>query len=126
MSNIELNKKMFGRRIKQLDHILKDNTFLTDGSYREFVVSMYKALVTGRKITPKMESAITKIVHSYTKTLNPEYKKKKLDYTENLIKEISKNVERKSPEIKTTEERSLYKIGGDILNKTIDNSYTPY
>jgi len=49
----------------------------------------------------------------------------KLDYTENLIKEISRNVERKSPEIKTTEERSLYKIGGDILNKTIDNSYTP-
>ena len=41
MSNIELNKKKFGRRIEQLDHILMDNTFLTDGSYREFVVSMY-------------------------------------------------------------------------------------
>ena len=36
---------------------------------------MYKALVSGRKITPKMESAITKIVKSYSKTLNPEYQK---------------------------------------------------
>ena len=24
------------------------------------------------------------------------------------------------------EDKSLYLIGGDILNKTIDNSYTPY
>ena len=66
---------MYGRRIEQLDHILTDNNYLTDGSYREFIVSMYKALVTGRKITPKMESAITKIVKSYAKTLNPEYRK---------------------------------------------------
>ena len=61
MSNIEHNKKMYGRRIKQLDHILMDSSFLTDGSYREFVVSMYKALTSGRKITPKMESAIDNI-----------------------------------------------------------------
>ena len=54
MSNIEHNKKMYGRRIEQLDHILMDSSFLTDGSYREFVVSMYKALTSGRKITPKM------------------------------------------------------------------------
>ena len=67
MSNIELNKKMYGRRIEQLDHILKDNTFLTDGGYREFVVSMYKALTSGRKITPKMESAI---INSVTKCKN--------------------------------------------------------
>ena len=88
-SNIERNKKLFGRRIEQLDHILKDNTFLTDGSYREFVVSMYKALTSGRKITPKMESAITKIVKSYSKTLNPEYRKQKLDYTENTIAKLN-------------------------------------
>ena len=87
--NIERNKKLFGRRIEQLDHILKDNTFLTDGSYREFVVSMYKALTSGRKITPKMESAITKIVKSYSKTLNPEYRKEKLDYTENTIAKLN-------------------------------------
>ena len=87
--NIERNKKLFGRRIEQLDHILMDNTFLTDGSYREFVVSMYKALTSGRKITPKMESAITKIVKSYAKTMNPEYRKERLDYTENTIAKLN-------------------------------------
>ena len=86
---IKVNKSMYGRRIEQLDHILMDSSFLTDGSYREFVVSMYKALVTGRKITPKMESAITKIVKSYAKTLNPDYKKKKLSYVENTLEKLS-------------------------------------
>ena len=89
MSNIELNKKKFGRRIEQLDHILMDSSFLTDGSYREFVVSMYKALTSGRKITPKMESAITKIVKSYAKTLNPEYRKERSDWTENTIAKLN-------------------------------------
>ena len=89
MSNIELNKKKFCRRIKQLDHILMDSSFLTDGSYREFVVSMYKALVSGRKVTPKMESAITKIVKSYAKTMNPEYRKERSDWTENTIAKLN-------------------------------------
>ena len=89
MRNIELNKKMYGRRIKQLDHILMDSSFLTDGSYREFVVSMYKALTSGRKITPKMESAITKIVKSYAKTMNPEYRKERSDWTENTIAKLN-------------------------------------
>ena len=87
--NIERNKKLFGRRIEQLDHILMDSSFLTDGSYREFVVSMYKALTSGRKITPKMESAITKIVKSYAKNLNPEYRKERLDWTENTISKLN-------------------------------------
>ena len=82
MSNIELNKKMFGRRIKQLQVMIEDESFIPNGStnsYHEFIFSMYKALIQGRKITPKMESAITKIVKSYSKTLNPEYRKEKLD-----------------------------------------------
>ena len=86
---VKENQKLFGRRIEQLDHILKDNTFLVDGGYREFIVSMYKALVSGRRITPKMESAITKIVKSYSKTLNPEYRKEKLDYIENTIAKLN-------------------------------------
>ena len=88
-NQIKVNKSMYGKRIKQLDHILMDSSFLTDGGYRDFIVSMYKALVTGRKITPKMESSITKIVKSYAKTLNPDYKKNKLDYIENTISKIS-------------------------------------
>ena len=92
MSNIELNKKMFGRRIKQLQVIIEDESFIPNGStnsYHEFIFSMYKALIQGRKITPKMESSITKIVKSYSKTLNPEYRKEKLDYTENTIAKLN-------------------------------------
>ena len=92
MSNIELNKKMFGRRIKQLQVIIEDESFIPNGStnsYHEFILSMYKALVNGRKITPKMESAITKIVKSYAKNLNPEYRKERLDWTENTISKLN-------------------------------------
>ena len=92
MSNIELNKKMFGRRIKQLQVMIEDESFIPNGStnsYHEFIFSMYRALIQGRKITPKMESAITKIVKSYSKTLNPEYRKQKLDYTENTIAKLN-------------------------------------
>ncbi len=91
--NIEQNKKMFSRRIEQLDHILMDNTYLTDAGYRDFIGSMYQALVTGRKITPKMESAITKIVKSYAKQLkennDPKLRKQKLDYIENTIAKLN-------------------------------------
>ena len=86
---VKENQKLFGRRIEQLDRILKDNTFLVDGGYREFIVSMYKALTSGRKITPKMESAITKIVKSYAKHIDPEHQKSRLDYTELTIAKLN-------------------------------------
>ena len=96
MSNIELNKKMFGRRIKQLQVMIEDESFIPNGStnsYHEFILSMYKALVNGRKITPKMESGITKIVKAYSKRLqennDPKLRKQKLDYTENTISKLN-------------------------------------
>ena len=90
--NIERNKKLFGRRIEQLKVIIEDESFIPNGStnsYHEFIFSMYKALIQGRKITPKMESAITKIVKSYAKNLNPEYRKERLDWTENTIAKLN-------------------------------------
>ena len=89
---VKENQKLFGRRIEQLKVILGDDTFIPNGStnsYHEFIHSMYVALISGRKITPKMESSITKIVKSYSKTLNPEYRKEKLDYTENTIAKLN-------------------------------------
>ena len=89
---VKENQKLFGRRIEQLKVILGDDTFIPNGStnsYHEFIHSMYVALISGRKITPKMESSITKIVKSYSKTLNPEYRKQKLDYTENTIAKLN-------------------------------------
>jgi arginine decarboxylase-like protein len=54
---------------------------------------MYQALVSGRKITPKMESAITKIVKAYSKRLkennDPKIQKQKLDYVENTVSKIT-------------------------------------
>ena len=89
---IKRNEVLFGKRIKQLKHIIADDSYIPKGStdsYHEFIFSMWQALVTGRKITPKMESAITKVVKTYAKTLNPEYKKDKLDYTENTISKLN-------------------------------------
>ena len=89
---IDKNKELFGRRIEQLKVIVEDESYIPKGSsngYHDFVKSMYGALISGRKITPKMESSITKIVKSYSKTLNPEYRKQKLDYTENTVAKIN-------------------------------------
>ena len=91
-SMVNYNKENFGKRIKQLKHIIADDSYIPKGStdsYHEFIFSMWQALVTGRKITPKMESAITKIVKSYAKTLSPEYKKNKIDYVENTIAKLN-------------------------------------
>ena len=87
-----INKSKYGKRIKQLQHIIKDTSYIPEGStdsYHEFIFNMYKALIQDRKITPKMESAITKIVKSYSRTLNPEYRKNKLDYIENTIAKLN-------------------------------------
>ena len=96
MSKIEQNKKLFGRRIKQLEYIIKDNSYIPKGStngYHDFIFSMYQALVTGRKITPKMEASITKIVKAYSKRLqennDPKLRKQKLDWTDNTISKLN-------------------------------------
>ena len=92
---VELNEKLFGRRIEQLDHILTDTNYIpTDStnSYYEFIGSMYQALIGGRKITPNMESAITNIVKRYavwSKNENdPKYREAKLNYIEESVAKI--------------------------------------
>ena len=93
---VKLNKNLFGRRIKQFQVIIEDEKYIPKGStngYHEFIFNMWKALVTGRKITSKMESAIANIVKAYSKHLNeerdPKLRKQKLDYTENTISKLS-------------------------------------
>ena len=53
---------------------------------------MYKALIRGRKITPKMEVAITNIVKKYTKWLkvekDPKIRQKKYDFIEESVSKI--------------------------------------
>jgi hypothetical protein len=107
------NKSKYGRRIKQLQLIVEDKSYIPVGStdsYHEFIRSMYIALVDGRKITPKMRSAITKIVEVYAKHINPKYKKDKIDYVEESLAKIGM-VKRLLKEGKYTDiytERSMY------------------
>ena len=93
---IKRNEVLFGKRIKQLKHIIEDDSYIPKGStdsYHEFIFSMWQALVTGRKITPKMESSITKIVKAYSKRLkennDPKLRKQKLDWTDNTISKLN-------------------------------------
>ena len=112
MSNTERNKKLFGRRIEQLKVIVEDESYIPKGStngYHGFIRSMYVALLSGRKITPKMEASITKIVKSYSKTLNPEYRKEKLDYTENTIAKLNM-IKRRLDECNYTTGYKNYKL----------------
>jgi hypothetical protein len=89
---IEVNKSVYGKRIKQLKVIINDKDYIpveSTNTYHTFIRDMYLAIIGGRKITPKMESATTKIVKRYSQYLNPEYKKNKLDYTENTIAKLN-------------------------------------
>ena len=109
---VKENQKLFGRRIEQLKVIVEDESYIPKGSsngYHDFVKSMYVALLSGRKITPKMESSITKIVKSYAKTLNPEYRKQKLDYTENTIAKLNM-IKRRLDECNYTTGYKNYKL----------------
>ena len=90
---VKRNQKMFGRRIEQLKVITNDESYIPKGStngYHEFIHSMYRALVSGRRITPKMESAITKIVKSYAKHINPKHQKTRVEYIETTLEKINK------------------------------------
>ena len=84
---IDKNKELFGRRIEQLKVIVEDESYIPRGSsngYHDFVKSMYLALISGRKITSNMKSAITNIVWSYAKHLkeknDPALQQQKLEY----------------------------------------------
>ena len=89
------NKEKFAKRIKQLDHIVKDLNYIPKDStngYHEFIQNMHSALVGGRKITRKMESSIAKIITTYTKWFkqenDPEYQARKNIYVNESMQKI--------------------------------------
>ena len=92
---VEFNKKKYGRRIDQFQKILENTDYIPNGStnsYHIFILDMYKALFRGRKITPKMEMAITNIVKKYAKWLkienNPKFRQKKYEFIEESASKI--------------------------------------
>ena len=58
---VERNKERFGVQIQELQKIIESQVLAT-GNSDEFTSDMLVALKTGRKITPKMEAAIDKII----------------------------------------------------------------
>jgi len=60
---IERNQKQFGVQIIELKKII-ENQVIATGKSDQFTSDMYVALISGRKITEKMEAAIDKIVRA--------------------------------------------------------------
>ena len=58
---------------RRLFHILNDTDFYMNDGYREFVTSMHDS-IGNRKVTPKMEIAMDKVVAGYKKWLRDENK----------------------------------------------------
>ena len=58
---IEKNKKEYGVQMIELKKII-ERQVLDTGSSDEFTSDMYVALISGRKITEKMEAAINRII----------------------------------------------------------------
>ena len=125
---IKENKKLFGRRIEQLSHMLADESYIPDGStngYHEFIFSMYKALIQGRKITTKMESAITQIVKFYANHLkkenDPKYRVQNLEYVDNTIAKLNM-IKRRLDECTYTTGYKNYKL--DFLDSIEKQVYS--
>ena len=99
---VNINKKKFGRRIQQLESILNDRTYVHANS---------------RKITYKMQSAITKIVKKYAKHINPDQQIKRLEYIEKTLKKIH-SIRSLLDKCNYT---SDYRYGKDVFLDSIEN-----
>ena len=77
---VEHNKKEFGVQIVTLKKIINEQVKAC-GKSDEFTSDMLVALVSGRKITPKMENAINKIIKRNT----PEEQFKRDEWVEKVV-----------------------------------------
>ena len=75
---IDTNKELYSKEIKELDFIIKSS------EKDEFVLSMYNALVSGRKITDKMLNAIHNIIERNT----PKELARKLEWKEKVLPKL--------------------------------------
>ena len=68
---------------RQLNHILNDHRYYQPDHVREFTISMYNAFGK-RKITPKMEISMDKIINKYIEWQKSENKLDKYKKLENI------------------------------------------
>ena len=80
---VEHNKKEFGVQIIELKKII-ENQIRAAGKSDEFTSDMLVALVSGRKITPKMEEAINNII----KRNSPEEQFKRDEWLQSVLPKL--------------------------------------
>ena len=80
---IERNKERYGVQIIELKKIIEKQV-LDSGSSDEFASDMYVALISGRKITPKMEAAIDRII----KVNSPDEMLKREEWVDKVVPKL--------------------------------------
>ena len=80
---VENNKKLYSKEIKSLKEIITYNSKIKKKD--NFTSDMLIALLSGRKITAKMEDAINNII----KRNNPKYRAERLDWLETILPKIN-------------------------------------
>ena len=80
---VEKNEKEYGVQMVELKKIIERQVLAT-GSSDEFTSNMYVALKTGRRITPKMEAAINRII----KANSPEELFKREEWVSKVVPKL--------------------------------------
>ena len=80
---IERNKKEYGVQIVELKKII-ERQVLDNGDSDQFASDMYVALISGRKITPKMEAAIDRLI----KANSPEELFKREEWVNKVVPKL--------------------------------------
>ena len=80
---VEKNEKEFGVQIQELQKIIESQVLAT-GNSDQFTSDMLVALKTGRKITPKMEAAIDKII----RVNSPDEMLKRQEWVDRVIPKL--------------------------------------
>ena len=80
---VEKNEKEFGVHIQELQKIIESQVLAT-GNSDQFTSDMLVALKTGRKITPKMEAAIDKII----KVNSPDEMLKRQEWVDRVVPKL--------------------------------------
>ena len=83
MDWVEHNKKEFGVQIQELKKIIEKQV-LDLGKSDEFTSDMYVALISGRKITEKMEAAIDKLI----KANSPDELLKREEWVDKVVPKL--------------------------------------
>ena len=79
----EKNKQEFGVQIIALKKII-ERQVLDTGNSDEFTSDMYVAIISGRKITPKMEAAIDRII----KVNSPDEMLKREEWVDKIVPKL--------------------------------------